>query len=597
MRVLCGQCGRVNTIRDDFDEPTVICSQCGRAIPVVRIGDGGPQAQGQAPGDGPPAPADEPHEMGFAEQARQSSGLKISVTCSHCGRTVKVSARVAGMKARCKGCNHSIDIPFPDDLDEFELPARHGGGQEHETGLELVAPVDHDEEAPPSFGPELVPVLEAIPQPDLAPAPSPHDPAAELAALDKELHLGDLVAVPAGDAGELASALEDFQGERNGVKQKAARSGKSRALRFSLLLLVGGAAIILPLAAMLPSLMTGDPPRDDTGLTDGGRVGGVTPPPVSPPTTRKTATQPGTQPATGPASPPKPVKPRCRILAASPAAFLDGGYFPAAPESVYWTITADVSAGKEPLRFKAQGSDVMLVFGEERFASLGLADGGGGVFPDRGRQAAISLEPRQARRISLLFQTPTGRNRGQLFIRGAIFEDIVLPARQDPIAPEKLAGRYVESPPRNLRPMLRHPVMAAIQAAVPQEVVLAPEPEGLRLTIPAAGVGGMAAPIGPGLFDLPLRRGDDVLAARARFVEGGRRMILYLADEPFHQLTYINPKVKAPPKPKPPPPATKPAEPETPDTQPVPAPPKPFNPYSKDPNERIKLPTGPSIFD
>ena len=44
-------------------------------------------------------------------------------------------------------------------------------------------------------------------------------------------------------------------------------------------------------------------------------------------------------------------------------------------------------------------------------------------------------------------------------------------------------------------------------------------------------------PPGPEIM-IQLRRGEHTLKCKLRFIDAGRRVILYLADEPFHQLTY-----------------------------------------------------------
>jgi DNA-directed RNA polymerase subunit RPC12/RpoP len=132
--VLCGQCGQVNELDEGYREPTVACSRCGHVIAVAAFAQEAPPAEQQPAHD---AAAEEP---GFAEQARQSNGRKITITCANCGKTVSVSARVAGRNARCKGCDFPIVIPYPDDLEQFELPKLQQGEADHEDGLELVAP-------------------------------------------------------------------------------------------------------------------------------------------------------------------------------------------------------------------------------------------------------------------------------------------------------------------------------------------------------------------------------------------------------------------------------------------------------------------------
>ena len=600
MRVLCGQCGQLNELEDDYGEPDVACSRCGRMIPVAAVAEGQPGGAGEAPAV-EPANAGESEEPGFAEQARQSTGRKIPVTCPNCGKTVQVSARVAGRKARCKGCDHPLEIPYPDDLEEFELPALYKGEGEYETGLVLLPPPQADEPEPERPQVETESAVELVPQPDLAPEPVAHELAelaalntgADLAALDRDLDFVQALPTHSEETGQLVSAFQDFHEGKQAARARSARG--PGILRWLILLTIAAAAIMLPLLVVVPILT-----RDDanSGIAsvrpdDGEEPNDGTTRPVVAPATKAATT--GTKPA------PKPVVPGCEVLAITSMPFIADGYFPASAGSLYWRITANVSAGREQISFATSGSDVRLVFGNERFASLGEPAGNEGLFPARGRQTTISLQPGEARKATFLFEVPTDLTRGRLFIRGVTYEDIVLPAPQQLLPAARLAGTYQETPPRHLKPMLRDPVMAAIQAAGRQEMVVSPDAQGIRVTIPAARVTGVGKQVAPGLFRTILKRRDHSLDAAVRFVEGGRRVVLYLADRPYHQLTYANSRAMAPPEPPGPKPVAKP-----PPARPIVGPgirtiwdeSHGFDPNSRpDPNEKIVLPTGPSIFD
>jgi len=623
VRVLCGQCGHVNKLDDDYAESSVACENCGRIVPVA------PMANGQAPTLTTPADHDDaPGEPGFAEQARQAEGRKIEVTCSRCGRTVSVSARVAGRKARCKNCDHPLEIPWPDDLEDIEIPALSRGGA-HENGLELVAPMEDEPPAlPPAPEPEefehaleLTPVSdeEAAELAELAEAAEAagHDPVAALAAvhpaagleaLERHYEPEDLrPPAPPEDAGELVSAVASFhEDKRAGASEgPGAPSGTGRLLRWIVLLAAAGVVVGGPLAIVVPMLMP-DEPHDD--ITQGPNT------PPNPATRAVKAGHPKT-PSTGAVEPHivvKPAQPTCEVLSVKTDPFAVGSHYPAPVDSVYWRIATRITAGSKPLRLEVPGRDVhrhdvRLAFGDERFDALGTPADGKGLFPVASRPLTVRLRPRQSREVTFLFRAPSDLTKGGLYVRGVDYVDV---ARED--APGKLsaidlAGTYVEQPPRHLKPLLRDPVMAAIQAAPGQKVIVAPgaTPDGIELAITEAHVRGVGRQIGPGVFQVALTRGRDALDAKLRFAGSGRRLILYLADELYHQLTYVNPAAKAPAAPKPP--ASRPAVAAT---RPKPRPPVTapgmgnpvaedlgFDPNKPDPNVDGPLPTGPSIFD
>ena len=107
----------------------------------------------------------------------------------------------------------------------------------------------------------------------------------------------------------------------------------------------------------------------------------------------------------------------------------------------------------------------------------------------------------------------------------------------EPPAGGELVGAYDEQVPRNLRPLPRDAVIAAIQAGSKQALIVTRRPAGLRIEMPAAGVSGRAKPAGGGVFHATLARGDKTLNCKLRLFDGGRGLILYLRDAPFHQLT------------------------------------------------------------
>ncbi len=99
----------------------------------------------------------------------------------------------------------------------------------------------------------------------------------------------------------------------------------------------------------------------------------------------------------------------------------------------------------------------------------------------------------------------------------------------------------MEKPPRNLQPLLRNPVMAALQSVANHTLQIRPgsaAADSFEVAFPDAGVSGSAKPLRPGLYEANLTAAGQQLACKFRLDSDGKRLILYLTDEPFHQITY-----------------------------------------------------------
>ncbi|GAG49783.1 unnamed protein product [marine sediment metagenome] len=104
-----------------------------------------------------------------------------------------------------------------------------------------------------------------------------------------------------------------------------------------------------------------------------------------------------------------------------------------------------------------------------------------------------------------------------------------------------LPGRYVESLPRNLSPLLRHPVMAALQSARQLSLEVRGKGRSFALSFRQAGVAGTASPAGKGAYRVQLGHRGQSLECRLRVAGGGKRVVLYLEDGPFRQITFVAP--------------------------------------------------------
>jgi hypothetical protein len=235
---------------------------------------------------------------------------------------------------------------------------------------------------------------------------------------------------------------------------------------------------------------------------------------------------------------PPAAQPTCKAIDTLTTVFAADGYFPAPPNGIYVKVVAAVSAGSEPLRFRNHGDDAVLTIDGRSHPSLGSpADGMRGL-PVLSRKGTVDVPAGGSRETALLFLVPRESSSGELSIRGAGRAALTLPGKPLDLPANRLLGAYREAAPRNLRPLLRDPVMAAVQSAPKHRLVIAEARTGLRVAIPAAAVSGSARRVAPGLFRAPLRRGGHVLDCTLRFLGGGQSLLLYLADRPFHQLTY-----------------------------------------------------------
>jgi DNA-directed RNA polymerase subunit RPC12/RpoP len=573
VRVVCGQCGQVLELDDGFDQPTVECTRCGHIITIPRAD----LEQAAEAAEGFEELDLEDDERGFAEQARSATERRIPITCPNCGKTVTVGARLAGRRARCKGCDHPLQIPYPDDLEEFKLPSFRRRVDESETGLELISETDAAGEPAGPPGADQAAAASANEALDWALEPPPQP------AWTPELSESE-------EAGELVTAVEGYRGRRAGAR---------RARRSSLVpwLIVLGAVVVVAAGVALvgPGFFaqdSNDPKLAGVDAND------------APPTTRNAAQGSPTTKRIGPDHPtpvPKPDLPICKLLTAVLEPFANGGYFPARTNAVYCKITVLATAGRKPVRFRTYGQDVTLTTADRTYLSLGEPAGGGPV-PVRSRRTTVSLPPGKGRKVTFLFELPQQDAVGRLTIANLAGANLALNAAPKPVPAAALNGTYSETVPRNLRPLLRDPVMAAIQAAPGRQLSVAATAKGLRLAMPDALISGLATEIAPGRFRATLHHGSNALDCTLRFLNGGRRLILYLADQPFHQLTYVNPGASAAPGSRPKPPASRPAS--RPATRPSPPKPVGSGPAARlNPNESpastgpAKSPTRRSLFD
>lgn len=477
MKVRCGQCGTMFEADPDAGA-TAACPECSHEVPIPRLDDETLAVASAV------LRADE----GFAELARKGLGRKIHVTCGSCGKQLTVGARLAGKRGRCPACRGRIQIPYPEEEEELDLPylpeAEPGAGGLDVTHADRADA--HWQEAAESEQLDEIEIIEGM------------EP--RMKAL---LITGGVVAV--------GLAIGLWVGLLAGPRKRPTDS----------------AAVSAAPGDGEPSTLTPTRPQGN---------GGGSPTRPTPPRTRPAPPVGNGAPVPLPV-PPVAAQPVCQVRRSAIDLFASEGYFAAEPGKLYLKVTAEVKAGDEPLAFASHGPDVTIELGGKSVESLGL-ETGGAPFAGPVRRRDIRLGASERGTFTFLFLVPAERQMGVLKIDG--LQDATVGWLDVPAAPEEatVLGTYAERPPRNLEPLLRDPVMAAVQAAAEQTLVVRRARGKVQVRIPQAGVGGPAQAAGGGLYTLVLCHGDDRLPCKLRFADAGRRAILYLSDEPFHQISY-----------------------------------------------------------
>lgn len=215
-------------------------------------------------------------------------------------------------------------------------------------------------------------------------------------------------------------------------------------------------------------------------------------------------------------------------------AFASDTSSPAPPGRMYVLCSLEFQAGGDDLIIPVAGRGVVLEAGGAEYESLGRP-GVQWPVPIPVSDRPVRIPAGQRAEIDLLFELPPGRIAGVLRMAGVAEVEVALDA-PDP-GPALRPGRYREHPPRHLKPLLRNPVMAAVQNAVHQHLLLE-QRDGLWVVrIPEAGVDGTAERVGNDSFRVDLRQGANRLEGQIRAMPGGF-VVLYLDPAPMHQVIY-----------------------------------------------------------
>lgn len=553
MQLLCGQCGHVQTADDDVAGP-VECAHCGHAILIP--GEFDPSAT--VTNVEPPADEDE----GFAEIARKAVPRKVRLTCHECDKRFSVSARRSGRQGRCPACGTKIDVPYPDDEVQFDLPhVEHADFDLDEEPVELIAieepvlesaqraddalvlPRDPVRRHNLTVEEQAAALAEAAAEAAVAPAPAlasmSQEPPPKTTRQAKPVRPRKRKAAPAPVPPKAVHVPETVVPlEIADVEPQRAPSRRIYVLLAAGVLLAAAAGLILH---TLGQRIGGDP----IAITNDNKP----PPPGNGPHTTTRTSRPATQPVTTtrprprtrPTTIDKPGRSTCKVARAELDVFAAQGYFPAPPGMSYLRAEVRLKAVRSPIDLSTDKQDVAVSFGDSVIPALG-APAATGLVPVLSQPVTVHLAPGQSRDMTFLFLVPSHLRRAELTIRN------VPPAPFRPIRPSAtppataLAGTFIEKRPRNLRPLMKDPVIAAVQGARQQRLYVHRRTDTLQVYITPAGVRGVAKPIAPGLYETMLKRGSQERMCRLRLAKGGDTLIVYFADKPFHQMTYARVK-------------------------------------------------------
>jgi len=486
-----------------------------------------------------------------AEMAR-----KIHIDCGSCGRGLQVSLRMAGRKTTCPACGERIRIPY--------------AGQEAERKIEeliaarspKVRPGEPVAAAGPAGKPGMVVPVDEFELVELAKYVETDgiSDAIELQIPEEdEFRYGQADVMDGREILALNEAISAFTAPRSGsaaqdlpALSRAARAQRSaprevgRPRQKTAMLVVLGAAVCIALGAWL-AVKLSSRPRTDTDTTEdniasllpnkGGNGGSATQ--SNNPTTRKTAGQPYTKP--------KAVA-VCRTLLTSSDSFASEGFFPAKPGWMFCRVMLEVTAGDDPLEFDTYGPGASLEFATRTYYSLG--EPVRSIVPVLPQRRHLTVPPGESRELTLLFQLPhtaVGPKgaKGQLTLGKISLVPVLLgsPAHVQPAeAVVDASESYVEVVPRNTKPLLDDPVMSAIQQTMPQKLSVRPGADDSSVKLSFGGqVTGTAKRDDRGIYVAQLTHEGRKLDCLLHFAHGGKEAILYLSEEPFHQITFAIP--------------------------------------------------------
>ena len=466
----------------------------------------------------------------------------MRVLCGHCGKALEVEDSQAGRTVDCPHCAGKVDIPLFDDATVDEAIAAHtatGGDEEGFAakvreamakklrvvcgscgrGLTVATGMAGRKAVCPACGERI-----RIPFPDDQQEARlrdlPEESLQEITAVESD-EGDDIRLVARAVAAESETQKKDLVAEVVGVRKRGMFSSVGWLLALAALAAAVGLGIWLAFI-LWPANDTAAPTKDSWSAPDPGA--------------RPDTTEPRTAASTETAGTAAPG--RVELRSAEADVFMLDGYRPAAPGNVYWKLRIALWAGKQPVTVKTFGDGMRLTVGTQTVLAMGSLD----------RARALAFGPQRetvgvaaggSKEVEVVFEVPAAAGVGQLNVPG-IGHCQVGPIEIAAV-PEAAAvvGAYAETAPRNLVAVLRDPIMRGIQQSPGQTLRVTGAAGELKLEMPQAGVTGLVQPIGGGLYEVMLQSGQASLACKLRVIDRGQKLILYLSEEPFRQLTFV----------------------------------------------------------
>lgn len=482
MQVLCSKCGKGVDVGLASSGATVMCPHCQAALKVPRL----------EPGD--TLAGIEREEVGFAELSRQKLSGRIEVGCNQCRRMFIVPAEFGGQRAKCPACGYIVQVP------EFEAAS----GATPQDGKVLPDSIFREEiEFSSPQSPDTGRGLTTGP---VSPAPL---------VVEEPLAAEDVLAAVSSPPPKSRRRNKDGAGGR------LARYGAVLAVA-----MIGAlSAIVLYEMVLRPFTR-----RESHPTKAAPEVPAVAEPiPIEPVAAEPVPSEPAI-PTTNPA---EVTSIRLHI-----GVFATAGYLTAGPKSEFWQFQVEIAAGDKNVVLADGLNQATLSAGgnDGRLVAVFHKNGG-----ETAKQSPLIIPARNRKTVTFIFDMPVGSGKAG---DNATLEIVdvgrySVPTREtSDAADESIVGAYVELVPRNLQPLLRDPIMAAIQNTPRQQLIVTSRGEAeFDVSLPAVSISGTATPDGESLYRLTLTDGQDTLDCRLRAIGDGR-LLLYLSDAPFHQIAF-----------------------------------------------------------
>jgi ribosomal protein S27E len=443
-------------------------------------------------------------EVGFAELSKRKLSSQLDVVCPECKRTFIVDIKYAGQRAKCSACGAIVDIPLV-----ATAPASPTGTQKKRPASAATPKGRKSSvfDAEPAFG--ASPSRGATPVTVIPGTP-----------VDAAVDLGP--EVPQSGSPRLRRRRRYTAGLVIGILLAGCLGVWGMISLYNHVFADNGDE--LRVTDLLPNgeyvaRITGNP-RMDTATPSGPASGD---PPLEP-TAPRLDSEEGQSPATAHAIA-RPVKAERSLFALE-------GYGAAPLGREFWRVTVQIEA--EGGSVTINGQDIALTCGSYTGTFRGIYDR---RRPFELDDARLSISEGMSRVVTFVFEMPSMAVGPEITVHIGDMDPVKLETPSSLTSEDDLGGTYYEVPPRNLRPILADPVMKTLQTQMPGEIILTPDGARYTLAFPGCDVTGVALLAAEGMYRTSLTLGDDSILAFLRQA-GPDRLVLYLADAPFHQITF-----------------------------------------------------------